>query len=335
MFGDKRILEKYFSSMRKWIDVTEKNSVGLINFRARWGDHLSLDPGTPPELVGTAFFAGVTNILSKIAGILGRDGEKNCLDALFAGIKKAFAEKFFNPGGELKVKTQAAAVLPLYFGLVPGSLKKRTVDFLVGDIAQRGTHLSTGYLATPYLLHVLSDNGRADTAYALLNQKTFPSWLYPVTLGHTTCWERWDGWTEEKSFATGCNSLNHYALGAVSDWFYSVVCGVKPDFRFPAFRCFHAAPVPGGGLAYAKMTFDSPSGRIISGWERVDDGLIYTLKVPSGASAWLRLPTVSPDDTEPDTEAAARILNSWRDAGPLVADSGLYRFVIRRPIFYD
>ncbi|HVL38391.1 MAG TPA: alpha-L-rhamnosidase C-terminal domain-containing protein, partial [Fimbriimonadaceae bacterium] len=155
-------------------------------------------------------------------------------------------------------------------------------------IGKRGWHLSTGFVGTPYINHVLTAEGRVDAAYKLLLQKTWPSWLYPVTVGATTIWERWDGWTEEKGFQDpGMNSFNHYAYGAIGDWLYRTVAGI--DLLEPGYRRILFRPLPGGDITWARGSLESPYGRIESHW-RIEDGRFkWKVVVPpnTSAEAWL------------------------------------------------
>ncbi len=145
--------------------------------------------------------------------------------------------------------TQTAYVVALHFDLLPDELRPQAAAELVADIQRRGSHLSTGFVGAPYLPHVLSENGRLDTAYSLLYQQTWPSWLYPVTQGATTVWERWDGWTEESGFQDpGMNSFNHYAYGSVGAWLYSTVAGIEIDPARPGYKHAVLRPRPGGPI---------------------------------------------------------------------------------------
>src|SRR5215218_7557465 len=161
--------------------------------------------------------------------------------------------------------TQTAYVLALHFDLLPDELRPVATAELVADIERRHGHLSTGFVGSPDLPHVLSNNGQLDAAYALLYQKTWPSWLYSVTQGATTIWERWDGWTEENGFQDpGMNSFNHYSLGSVGEWLYRYVAGI--DLGEPGYGHIVIRPRPGGGLTYARGEYDSVRGRISSSW---------------------------------------------------------------------
>ena len=187
--------------------------------------------------------------------------------------------------------TQTAYVLALYFDLLPDPLRTVAVNELVADIERRGMHLSTGFVGSPYLNHVLSQNGRLDVAYDLLNQKSWPSWLYAVTQGATTIWERWDGWTEDHGFQTPeMNSFNHYAYGAIGAWLYSTVAGLNPDTTRPGYKHVILSPHPGGGLKSARATLQTPYGQVISGWKYDGDEFKYSVVVPPNTTATVKLP---------------------------------------------
>jgi len=192
------------------------------------------------------------------------------------------------------------------------------VESLVRNIKSRGMHLSTGFVGTPYLNHVLTNEGHADVAFALLMQKTFPSWLFPVTHGATTMWERWDGWTPEKGFNdAGMNSYNHYAYGAVGEWMYSTVAGIDMDPTQPGYRHILIRPHVGGGLTHARAMLESMYGRIESAWRIAGSTLKLNVTIPPNTSATVRVPT---------TDASA-----VREAGQDVAKSAGVKPTAKEP----
>ena len=147
-----------------------------------------------------------------------------------------FRYEFLSPSGRLGPNTQTSYVLALHFDMLPEDLRDEAAKRLVNNISSYGDHLTTGFLGTPYLCHVLSRFGYDEIAYKLLMQKTYPSWLYPVTMGATTIWERWDGIKPDSTFQTpGMNSYNHYAYGAIGDW-----SGRDPRLH-PGHRLLHNA----------------------------------------------------------------------------------------------
>jgi alpha-L-rhamnosidase len=155
-------------------------------------------------------------------------------------------------------------------------------------------HITTGFLGTPLISLTLTDIGRNDLAYQLLNRKEYPSWLYPVTMGATTIWERWDGQKPDSTFQDkGMNSFNHYAYGAIGKWMYQVVAGIGIDEKNPAYKHIIIQPRPGGGLTSAKATHQSMYGEIVSGWKLDGEQLIMVLEIPANTSATFYIPGLS------------------------------------------
>jgi len=301
-YGDRRILEEQYESMKGWVEYIRRQAGDdyLWNTGSHFGDWLSYnspDPSgtsaiTDKDLIATAFFAYSTSILQKTAEILGKTDDARRYKALWENIRRAFCEEFVTPRGRVGNNTQTAYVLALMFDLLPEEQRPEAARRLVEDIRKRDNHLSTGFVGTPYLCDVLTRFGYLDVAYDLLNQETYPSWLYPLSWGATTIWERWDGIKPNGEFQDPrMNSFNHYAYGAIGHWLYSVVAGLDIDPGAPGYRHIIVQPRPGGGLTYAQASLDSMYGRIASRWEMHADGQ-FTLKVtvPPNTYATVRLP---------------------------------------------
>jgi alpha-L-rhamnosidase len=242
-------------------------------------------------VIGTAFFAYCAGRMADMSRVLAKHDEARRYDQLFADARNAWRRRFVAPDGSITVNTQTAHVLALHFDLLEEKHRPAAVDALVRDIESRGLHLSTGFVGTPYLNPVLTRFGRADLAYALLQQKSFPSWLYPVTQGATTMWERWDAWTHDKGFSdTGMNSFNHYAFGAVGEWLYATVAGIDIDPGKPGYRHVVVRPRPGGELTWAKGSLRTMYGSVESA-SRID-GARFALDVtiPANATGTVHLP---------------------------------------------
>jgi alpha-L-rhamnosidase len=224
-YGDKKVLEEQYPSMKAWVGYMEKNSTAdLWNKGFHFGDWLFYRPSddndgraavTDKYLIAQAFFAHSTQLMINTAKVLGKPDDVALYTRLLDRIKAAFLKEYVTPNGRLVSSTQTAYVLALQFDMLPEALRKGAAEKLVQNIRSYGTHLTTGFLGTPYLCHVLSRYGYTDVAYDLLLQETYPSWLYPVKMGATTIWERWDGQKPDSTFQTpGMNSFNHYAYGA-------------------------------------------------------------------------------------------------------------------------
>jgi hypothetical protein len=222
---------------------------------------------------------------------------------------------------ELFTPTQTAYILALHFDLLPQEFRPQAVAELVADIERRDMHLSAGFAGSSYLPHALSANDRADIAYALLNQTTWPSWLYPVTQGATTIWERWDGWTEDNGFQSpAMNSFNHYAYGAIGAWLYNTVAGIEIDPANPGYKHIIFRPQPGGRLTEARGSLVSLYGEIISHWKLDNGTFTYTVTVPPNTTGTVYLPI-----TGNVAMNAAVVSGSVHDVAP-----GTHQFVVGR-----
>jgi len=273
-YGDRRILEQQYPSMAKWVDY-ERRRAGddyIWDGDPHFGDWLAFAttrsdyPGatTGKDLIATAFFAHSTDLLQRTAIILGKQEDAARYAELFEKIKAAFRKEFVTDTGRVGENTQTAYALALQFDLLPENLRPAAAERLVRDVRER-KHLTTGFVGTPYLCHVLSRFGYLGEAYMLLNRDQYPSWLYPVKQGATTIWERWDGQKPDGTFQDkGMNSFNHYAYGAIGEWMYRVMAGIEIDPAEPGYKHILIQPQPGGGLTYAKASFDSMYGRVAS-----------------------------------------------------------------------
>lgn len=295
-YGDTQIIKDQFESMKKWILFMEKNGTerGLFdNHEHHFGDWLSLDAGneatgglTDKNLIGSAYLAYSNRLFIEMGKVIGED--MSYFEELYDLSVKAYRKKYIN-SGKPEHETQTANVLAIYFDLTDDV--NREAEKLVKDIEECG-HLKTGFVGTPYLLHTLTKIGRTDLAYKLLLKESFPSWLFPVTRGATTMWERWDGMKEDGSFATPeMNSFNHYAYGSVGDWLYSTVAGIDTDFNEPAYKHIIFRPLPCKALGYAKSRIITENGDVISAWEYTGKGneCKFSFTIPSGSRATLYL----------------------------------------------
>src|SRR5207245_2686559 len=264
----------------------------------QFGDWLALhsdDPSYPgattgTDLIATAFFAHSADLLARTATVLGRNADATGYGALFRAVRAAFNREFVSSTGRVGENTQTAYALALAFDLLPDSLVLPAADRLAQDVRARAEHLTTGFLGTPYLLHVLSGTGHAGVAFALLTQRTYPSWLYPITRGATTMWERWDGIRPDSSFEDpGMNSFNHYAFGAVGDWMYRNIGGIDVDSAGPGYRRSRIAPRPGAGLTSASASLETGYGTLSSAWRLDGKRFVLDVTIPANTSAEVTL----------------------------------------------
>ncbi|EIP99535.1 glycogen debranching enzyme [Opitutaceae bacterium TAV1] len=280
-YGDRRILEQNYPTMRRFLGFLKKHRC-KDGIRSHpdidpWGGHgdwLALDGSsnwegtTPKDLIGTAFLAHDLDLMARIARVLGKPEDAAACEQWRRETVQAFQRRFVTGDGLLVGKTQTAYVLALHFKLLPETLRPAAARELVRDIEKRGWHLSTGFVGTPHLCQVLEDHGYLDVACRLLEQESFPSWLFPVKNGATTIWERWDGWTPGKGFQDAAmNSFNHYAYGAVGAWMVRTIAGLALDECHPGGTRILLRPRPCGSLTHAEAEWRSPRGRVKIRWE--------------------------------------------------------------------
>jgi len=305
-YADTKILADHYDSMVRYMKfLAEKRCLDGVRTHPdlkdggafAFGDWLALDGGgktegiTPKDLIGTAFYAYDAELMGNIAEVLGRPDEVAAWRALRRQIAATFQRRFITPEGLVASGTQTAYVLALHFDLVPPAVKAVAMRELVRHIEERGFHLATGFVSTSYILDLLQAHGHMDVAYKLLEQETFPSWLWPVKNGATTVWERWDGWTPERGpHPDGMNSFNHYAYGAVGAWMVKTPAGLDLDPAQPGYRHVRFRPFPGGSLTWAEASLETPQGRAAIRWELEGDVLKLDLTVPEGARGTLELP---------------------------------------------
>jgi alpha-L-rhamnosidase len=301
-YGDTRILQRQYESMKGWVDYMA-NRAGpdcLWDNDFTFGDWLAYSttnsdyPGatTDKDLVCQAYFARSTDILQRTAEVLGKTKDAKKYAALLVKIKKAFQKEFVTAQGRVASNTQTAYSLALAFELLPDALRESAAKRLDNDV-NKFKHITTGFLGTPLICQVLSDYGYTDSAYMLLNRKDYPSWLYPITRGATTIWERWDGIKPDGQFQDkGMNSFNHYAYGAIGDWLYKTVAGITIDQKQPGYKHIIIYPRTGGGLTYAKARLESMYGPIESNWQLQDKTLTLKIEIPANTTATVMLPSV-------------------------------------------
>jgi len=308
-FGDGAILERQVDSMRAWVDsiLPTVGADGLWEGRIQLGDWL--DPEAPPEIPGaaktpsdivaTAYLFRSADLVARAARDLGLEDVAREYSSIAERTREAFLAAYVTPRGRMSADAPTGYALALAFGIATDpALRQRLGDRLAHTSRRHAFHIATGFVGTPLILDALVDTGHADVAGRLLLQTGCPSWLYPVTMGATTVWERWDSMLPDGSLNPGeMTSFNHYALGAVVDWLYRRLAGIAPASR--AYRRIRFEPTPIHGLDHARATLDTPSGQIVGGWKRSDGTLSLHLAVPAHATAEVRLPDGSHAEVGP------------------------------------
>jgi alpha-L-rhamnosidase len=342
VYGDRRIIERHWTAMVKWLDWVERhNPAGLrVNeLGNNYGDWLCIPSDTSfrtqspmKNLLATAYWADDAAKMAAMARELGRETEAGRFEAMFAKVRAAFQKEWLRDDGRLTVEAQTAYLLALAFDLLPENVRSRAAEHLVENIQSLDWHLSTGFIGISHLNPQLTLAGHADVAYRLLLQETYPSWLYPVKHGATTIWERWNGWTHAEGFFNPhMNSFNHYSLGSVGEWLFRHVAGIELDPAAPGFQKFVLRPFPGDGLDFARASYRTMHGEISSEWKRADGKLIWRIRVPANTSATVFVPSepnaaVTESDVPVEQAEGLRVLG--RDGNFMVCEAvaGSYRF---------
>ncbi|UYQ95888.1 glycoside hydrolase family 78 protein [Chitinophaga horti] len=336
-YGDKQILEDQYPSMKKWVDfVTSKSPGHLWKDGHHYGDWLFYSVNddrdgrsaiTDRHLIAQCFYGHSTQLLINAARVLGKNDDVKTYQALLDNIKSAFINEYTTPNGALVSNTQTAYVLALQFDMLPEQQRAQAADRLVANIKQYRNHLTTGFIGTPYLCHVLSRFGHTDMAYTLLLQESYPSWLYPVKMGATTIWERWDGIKPNGTFQeASMNSFNHYAYGAIGDWMYRVMVGLDTEEDGPGYKKITIKPHIGGGLEHASATYQTNYGELAAGWKKSEGQFTLDATIPPNTTATIYLPATPADKV---TENGVALSQQSVDGRLIVkVGSGSYKFVV-------
>ncbi len=363
-YGDAGILRRQYASMKAWVDYVVERA-GHTHWarklqpaywlsrdrRARqwriwdtgyhWGEWLESGTGSVSLVLGilkrmlfsepavaTPYLVYSSGLLARVADTLGETADNEHYQQIHEQAKAAYLAEYVGDDGHIRPDRQSSYVRALAFDLLPDDLRPRAARRLVELVRQNGNHLGTGFLTTTYLCHMLSRYGYLDVAYALLNQQTVPSWLYPVTKGATSIWETWDGIAAD---GTPRMSLNHYSYGAVGSWLYQVVAGIEIDPHAPGYKHFYIQPSPGGGLTHARAVYQSVRGQIVSAWQMEDAAMRLEIEVPPNTTATIRLPNARLERVTESGVALAQahgISGVRQDESDIVclAASGAYNF---------
>lgn len=299
IYGDVSFLERQYPSMKKWVHYMIDSSFNdLWNRGFHFGDWLFYSVNddrdgksavTDKYLIAQCFFANSAQIVADAARVLGKGDEAIYYTELVEKVKTAFRREYVSANGRMVSGTQTAYVLALQFDMLLDSQRSYVAKLLVDNIKAYNYHITTGFLGTPYICHVLSRFGYADIAYKLLLQETYPSWLYPVKMGATTIWERWDGIKPDGSFqSASMNSFNHYAYGAIGDWMYRSVAGIEIDQI--GYKRSIIKPILTSDLSYALSGTLTPYGPIKSGWYKNDGAIEFSVEIPVNTTSTVILP---------------------------------------------
>ncbi len=294
-YGNQVLLAEQYENMKRWtyfiiqMDETHCGGKRLWTCGFHFGDWLSLDAegdnnregGTDKHLVASVYYMNSAALTAKAAKVLGKTEEQIYYKGISEEVRRAIRQKYVTAPGTLSVNTQTAYVLGIHFRIFEEEEMKAAAEKLAQLLADNGDHLLTGFVGTGYLWQALTQAVRTKKAYTLLLNEEYPGWLYEVNLGATTIWERWNSLLPDGSISsTGMNSLNHYAYGAIAEWIYQDVCGMKRTEEGPGFRKILFAPRTDERLSHAEAEYDSAAGMWKAGWRRENGRMIYTLTVP-------------------------------------------------------
>ena len=348
-FGDVQFLREQYPSMVRYMDYLQHRAVGDIQPGTGYGDWVALEHTNTP-LTNTAYWAYDAMLMEKMAKALGKHADAAKWHELYEKIKAAFNREFVRPDGitketknvppysewiaggadaSFKANTQTSYVVPLQADLFDETNKPLAVRNLVENVVNHDYTLTTGFIGTPYLNLVLSRNGHDEAAYKLFEQRNYPSWLYPVLQGATTMWERWNSYTIQRGFGlVDMNSFNHYSFGAIEEWMFSYMLGIRPVEEDPGYHSFILEPRVGGSFEFVKGHYDSVYGRIESGWKHLAGGGVqFDFMVPANTSASLTLPV--PEGTTVRIALGAEYAQPSDQPGRYTLPSGKYTFVVK------
>jgi alpha-L-rhamnosidase len=339
-YGDLRLLQNNYPAMKKWVEYMHTNSSGNLRsgYSGSYGDWLNNAAETDKDLIATAYYAYSTKLLAKSAAALGNTTDAATYNALFTAIQSAFYNKYFytsgaNIGKMLTNPTQCGYSMALRFDLLPSDAARTGAgNALQADVVAKSNHLSTGFVGVSYLLPALTDAGKIDTAYTLLLQDSYPSWMFSIKYGATTIWERWDGWTPTAGFqATIMNSFNHYSLGSCGEWMYASMAGIDFDQTVPGYKQLIIHPHPGGSLSSVSGKLNTVNGMVTSSWNSTANNFVLNTTIPVNATATVYVPTtdastVMESGVPAATATGVTYLRTENGAAVYQVTSGRYQF---------
>jgi alpha-L-rhamnosidase len=302
-YGDKQILINQYPSMKAWVDYMSNQSKDYL-WTSGWhfGDWLAFSAPndcdgrssvTSKRLIQQCFFAHSAYLVSRAAETLENDVDAAKYKTLSNKAKDAFCNAYLTKAGYLMSDTQTAYVLALYFNMLPDSMRQTAARRLAELVNEYG-HITTGFLGTPYICDVLTQNGYNDLAYKLLMHKEYPGWLYPVTMGATTIWERWNSMMPDCTIPdNGMNSFNHYSYGAIGDWLYRDAVGIQETS--PGFKTIRIMPHIGGDFSSMYACENTPFGEISASWKINANTVSLNVVIPVNTTAEIFIPAKPSD----------------------------------------
>ncbi|MBE6205827.1 MAG: alpha-L-rhamnosidase [Rikenellaceae bacterium] len=338
-YGDKRVLENQYESMKRWIDYMFGNCNNYLwNTGWHYGDWLfySADNDfggdsavTYRPLIQQCFMVRSAEQFVEAAKVLGKDDVARRYARTVEKCKEAFCRAYLTPGGYLVSNTQTAYAIALEFDMVPDEVRPVLAQRLADEVRRYG-HITTGFAGTPFICHALSNNGYTDLAYHLLLHEGYPGWLYSVKMGGTTIWELWDSMKPDRTIPdTGMNSFNHYSKGAIGDWLYREAVGLKETSA--GYKSFMVQPKMGGGFSHMAASTVTPYGKASADWRFEGGRFKLDVTVPVNTTAEVYVPShaaeiVKLDGVKVEEHSAVKVLGNDGSYTHLQVGSGEYSF---------
>lgn len=327
-YGDKRQIREHYEAVKRLVEFCRTYAKdGIIEImETGLSDHESIDL-RPVALTSTAFYYHHVKLLSEFAGIIGKNSDAELYGSIAKKIRTAFIERFLKTGtGQFDIHTQACQAFAFYYDMVTENERHAAVEVLLNEIlVHHEGHLSTGIFGTKYLLEVLTRTGHADVAYTIVDQKTFPGWGYMLENNATTLWEHWE-------FSDNVFSHNHPMFGSVGEWLFKAIAGIRPADDAIGFDKIIIEPQFVGGLSWAKGSYDSIRGQIISSWKVEGDKVYMDVSIPGNTQAKIYIPAAKAEDVfENDvlasTAEGVQFCGIDNDRAVFAVGSGRYRFI--------
>ena len=329
VYGDTRIIADNYDSMARYLEACGKD--GPSGRKAHtWGDWLAPSGRPPTALISTAYYGYTTSLMAEMADALGKTEDAAKYNKQFEAIRGYFQQTYVKPDGKIESELQTAYCMALSFDLLTDQQREQAEVHLVERIKADNYHLSVGFLGMPLLLPTLTDMGRSDLAYRLIQNTTYPSWGYSIEQGATTIWERWNSFSKKDGFGdVRMNSFNHYSLGSCGEWMFRSMLGIDTDGA--GFNKITMKPEIGEGITWAKGHYDSIHGRVGSDWKRSGDQFNWKITVPVNTTATVYLPvmdaaTVTESGKPVKQAKGVKFLRMEKGRAMLEVGSGTYQF---------
>ena len=330
VYGDTRMIKTHYDAMVRYMDACGKDGLGGRKAHT-WGDWLAPAGRPPTALISAAYHAYTTSLMAEMAVALGKIDDATKYNKQFQDIRAHFQKTFVKADGKIESELQTAYCMALSFDLLTAAQRKQAEAHLIERIKKDNYHLSSGFLGIPILLPTLTDMGRSDIAYRMIQNTTYPSWGYSIEQGATTIWERWNSYSKDKGFGdVKMNSFNHYSLGACGEWMFRSMLGIETDGA--GFKKITMKPELGEGITWAKGHYDSIQGRISSDWKIENKTFHWNITVPANTTATVYVPAKDAaavtESGKPASEAeGVKFLRMENDRAVYQVAAGSYGFV--------